>query len=124
MAIGAPHLRKHLSADALFHVVRRGCAALPDHRLDDAEMAFTDARMSAFARFSLQAPSLLAFDQERTEGTLHTIDGIERIPCDTPRREMLAPIPPKVLRPVCTSVLRQRQRGKALEAMTFLDGHS
>ena len=30
---------------------------------------------------------------------------------------------PKVLRPVCTSVFRQLQRGKALEAMTFLDGH-
>src|SRR5262245_58037241 len=123
MSIGAPHIRKHLSADALFHLVRSGFAALPDHRLDDTEIALTDALMSAFAMFSLKAPSLLAFDKERTEGNLHTIYGIERIPCDTHMREMLDPISPKVLRPVFKSVFRQLQRGKALEAMTFLDGH-
>jgi hypothetical protein len=38
-------------------------------------------------------------------------------------RERLDPISPKVLRPVFTSVFRQLQRGKALEAMEFLDGH-
>ena len=31
------------------------------------------ALMSAFAMFSLKAPSLLAFDKERAEGNLHTI---------------------------------------------------
>jgi len=38
-------------------------------------------------------------------------------------REILDPVSPKVLRPVFKSVFRQWQRGKALEAMTFLDGH-
>src|SRR6266581_5632568 len=38
-------------------------------------------------------------------------------------REILDPVSPKWLRPVFKSVLRQLQRGKALEAMTFLDGH-
>ena len=38
-------------------------------------------------------------------------------------REILDPVSPKVLRPVFKSVFRQLQRGKALEAMTFLDGH-
>jgi hypothetical protein len=38
-------------------------------------------------------------------------------------REILDPISPKVLRPVFKSVFRQLQRGKALEAMMFLDGH-
>ena len=70
MSIGAPHIRKHLSADALFHLVRSGFAALPDHRLDDAEIALTDALMSAFAMFSLKAPSLLAYDKQRAEGNL------------------------------------------------------
>jgi hypothetical protein len=76
------------------------------------------------ARFSLQAPALLAFDKERAEGNLHTIYGIERVPGDMHMREILEPVSPKVLRPVFTSVFRQWQRGKALEAMTFLDGHS
>jgi hypothetical protein len=79
--------------------------------------------MSAFAMFSLKAPSLLAFDQERTEGNLERIYGIARVPCDTHMREMLDPVSPASLRPLFKSVFRQLQRGKALEPMTFLDGH-
>jgi hypothetical protein len=123
MAIVAPKARKHLSADALFHVVRSGFAAIPDPRRDHGDIALTDALMSAFAMFSLKAPSLLAFDKERAEGNLHTIYGIERVPCDTHMRELLDPVSPKWLRPVFKSVFRQLQRGKALEAMVFLDGH-
>ena len=123
MSIVAPHVRKHLSADALFHLVRSGFARLPEHRLDDTEISLTDALMAAFAMFSLKAPSLLAFDKERAEGNLHTIYGIERVPCDTHMRTILDPVSPKVLRPVFKSVFRQVQRGKALEPMTFLDGH-
>jgi hypothetical protein len=123
MSIVAPPVRKHLSADALFRLVRSGFAGLPDHRLDDTELSLTDALMSAFAMFSLKAPSLLAFDKERAEGNLHTIYGIERVPCDTYMREILDPVSPKLFRPVFKSVFRQLQRGKALEPMAFLDGH-
>ena len=123
MSIVAPKGRKHLAADALFRLVRSGFARIPDYRSDDTEISLTDALMSAFAVFSLKSPSLLAFDQERTEGNLHTIYGIERVPCDTRMREILDPISPTWLRPAFQSVFRQLQRGKALEAMTWLDGH-
>jgi hypothetical protein len=123
MSIVAPKGRKHLSADALFRLVQSGFARIPDYRSDDTEISLTDALMSAFAMFSLKSPSLLAFDQERTEGNLHTIYGIERAPCDTYMREILDPVFPERLRPLFTSVFRQLQRGKALEPMTFLDGH-
>jgi Transposase DDE domain len=123
MAIVAPQGRKHLSADALFRLVHSGFASLPEYRVGDVEITLTDALMSAFAMFSLKAPSLLAFDKERAEGNLRTIYGIERVPCDTHMREILDPISPKVLRPVFQSIFHQLQRGKALEAMTFLDGH-
>jgi hypothetical protein len=123
MAIATPKGRKHLSADALFRLVRSGFDNLPDHRSSDAEISLTDALMSAFAVFSLKSPSLLAFDQERTEGNLHTIYGIERVPCDTHMREQLDPISPEALRPLFKSVFRQLQRGKALEPMAFLDGY-
>jgi hypothetical protein len=79
--------------------------------------------MSAFAMVSLTAPSLLAFDKERVEGNLHTIYGIERVPCDTDIRDILAPVSPKWLRPACKSSFRPLQRGKALEPMALLDGH-
>ncbi len=123
LSIVAPKARKHLSADALFYVVRSGFATIPDSRCEDGDISFTDARMAAFALFSLTAPSLLACDKERAEGNVHTIYGMARVPCDTHRRASLEPVSPKWLRPVCTSVCRQRQRGKALEERLFLDGH-
>jgi hypothetical protein len=123
MSMVAPKARKHLSADALFHVVRSGFATIPDPRCEDVDISFTDTLMSAFAMFSLKAPSLLAFDKERAEGNLHTIYGIQHVPCDTYMRERLDPLSPKWLRPVFKSVFRHLQRGKALEAMTFLDGY-
>src|SRR5712692_5894650 len=123
MSIVAPKERKHLSADALFSLVRNGFASIPDARGEDVDIALTDALMSAFAMFSLKAPSLLAFDKERAEGNLHTIYGIERVPCDTHMREILDSVSPKVLRPLFKSVFGQLQRGKALEPMAFLDGH-
>src|SRR5437870_10445096 len=123
MAMVAPKVRKHLSADALFHVVRSGFATIPEPHCEDGDISLTDTLMSAFAMFSLKAPSLLAFDKERAEGNLQTIYGIQHVPCDTYMRERLDPVSPKWLRPVFTSVFRQLQRGKALEAMVCLDGH-
>src|SRR5467141_3499822 len=118
-----PKGRKYLSADALFRLVHTGFANIPDDRPAEADISLPDVLMSAFAMFSLKAPSLLAFDKERAEGNLHTIYGIARVPCDTRMREILDPVSPTWLRPVFTSVFRQLQRGKALEAMVFLDGH-
>src|SRR5882672_12605756 len=123
MSIVVPRERKHLSADALFGLVRSGFANIPDYRLSDPDMSLTDALMSAFAMFSLKSPSLLAFDKERAEGNLETIYGIERVPCDTYMREILDPVCPESLRPVFKRVFTQLQRGKALESMAFLDGH-
>ena len=123
MSIVTPTVRKHLSADALFHVVRSGFADIPDPRCADVDISLMDTLMSAFAMFSLKAPSLLAFDKERAEGNLHTIYGIQRVPCDTYMRERLDPLSPKWLRPVFKSVFRQLQCGKALEAMLCLAGH-
>src|SRR5256886_1843298 len=123
MGFIAPKERKHLAADALFGLMRSGFANIPDHRSDDAGIPFTDARMSAFAMFSLTSPSLLAFDQQRAEGNLSTIYGMERAPCDSYMRETLDPVSPESLRPSFKGVFRPLQRGKALEAMTFLEGH-
>jgi hypothetical protein len=123
MAIVAPKARKHLSADALFGLVRNGFSHISDSRLSETDITLADALMAAFAMFSLKAPSLLAFDKERVEGNLHTIYGIARVPCDTHMREILDPVSPKWLRPVFKNVFGQLQRGKALEPMAFLDGH-
>ncbi len=79
--------------------------------------------MSAFALFSLKSPSLLAFDQERTEGNLQSVYGMERVPCDTSMRAILDPVVPECLRPLFKHVFRALQRGKALEEMVFVQDH-
>src|ERR687885_2799869 len=124
LVMGAPTVRKHLSADALFGLLRTGFAAIADHRPGTPDIALMDALMSAFAMFSLKSPSLPAFDQERTEGNLQRVYGIERVPCDTAMRAILDPVEPESLRPLFKQVFGALQRGKALEEMVFVEGHS
>src|SRR5688572_27667067 len=100
MATKAPKTCHHLSADALFGFVRIGFAAIADHRPGTPDISLADALLSAFAMFSLKSPSLLAFDRERTEGNLHRVYGIERVPCDTSMRDILDPVAPESLRPL------------------------
>jgi hypothetical protein len=122
MSMAAPKGRKHLSADALFRLVRNGFARILDDRAEAPGIALADALMAAFAMFSLKSPSLLTFDKERVEGNLQTIYGIAHVPCDTYMRELLDPVSPESLRPSFQGVFRQLQRGKALEPMMFLQG--
>ena len=68
----APKGRKHLSADALLHVVRSGLASLPDHRLAETAISFTDALMSAFGHCSKDSVSGVspAFPVQRLSGVV------------------------------------------------------
>ena len=124
MAISAPAVRKHLAADALLGLLRTGFADSADHRPGQPDIALTAALMSAVAMFSLQWPSLLAFDQERPEGNLQRVYGRKRVPCDTALRAILDPVKPKYLRPLFQDIFRALQRGKALEEMVLVEGHS
>jgi Transposase DDE domain len=123
MAIVAPNAHKHLSADALFALVRKPFSRIEDHRSGTPDISLADALMSAFAMFSLKSPSLLAFDKERAEDNLHQIYGIQRVPCDTSMREILDPVTPESLRPVFKQVFDHLQRKKALQEMRFVQDH-
>jgi hypothetical protein len=114
--------RKHLSADALDALVRGSFAQVPDRRRPGSPIPLPDALMSAFAMFSLKDPSLLAFDQRRSDGNLKTLFGIGQIPSDTQMREILDEVDPERLRSVFGDVFRQLQRGKALEPYVFYAG--
>ncbi len=123
MVTRAPAVRNHLSADARFDRLRAGFSDIPDHRPGTPKIPRSDALMSAFAMFSLKSPSLLAFDQERNEDNLQQVDGIETVPCDSRRRDILDPVAPESLRPRFKNVLSARQRGKVLEEMVWIEGH-
>src|SRR2546426_10524304 len=125
MSLSARKARKHLSADALFRLVRSRCDDVPDPRSLEPEIPLGDALMSAFAMFSLKDPSLLAFDERRQDpnDNFRTIYGIDHVPCDTQMRAILDPLDPNDLRPLFGDVFRCLQRGKALERFTYLDGY-
>jgi hypothetical protein len=122
MATRAPTVRKHLSADALLRRLRTGFADIVDHRPGTPRISLPDALRSAFAMLSLKSPSLLAFE-ERHEGNLQQVYGIEQVPCDTRMREILEPVDPESVRPLFKTVFGALQRGKALEEMMFIEGH-
>ena len=118
-------MRAHLNADTLFAQIRNDFDRVPDHRASNGKIPLTDALMSGFAMFSLKDPSLLAFDVRRKEdpSSLHTVYGVEQIPCDSQMRDILDLVTPESLRRPFKHVFSQLQRGKAMEKMTWLDGH-
>jgi hypothetical protein len=119
---GARKIRKQLSADALYALVGSSFARVPDPRRSGAPIPLRDAMMSAFAMFSLKDPSLLAFDQRRSDGNFKALFGIGQIPSDTQMREILDEVDPEHLRGTFCDVFRQLQRGKALEPFVFYAG--
>ncbi len=115
-------VRKHLSADALFALVRFAAERIRDHRRGKPPISLPDAILSALAMFTLKDPSLLAFEARRNDQNMKNLFGIEQIPSDTQMREILDPLDPQALRPLLLDVFRQLQRGKALEPFPFYQG--
>jgi hypothetical protein len=116
-------MRKRLSADALIRTVRSGFEMIDDPRPGKPQISLTDALMSAFAMFSLKDPSLLAFEKrwKEDDSNLKSIYKLSAIPSDTQMRTILDPVPPEELRAPHNAVLRDLQRGKALEQLRYLD---
>jgi len=116
-------LRKYLNADVLFSLVRSGFEEIKDHRSNNIKIPLADALMSAFAMFSLKDPSLLAFEERRSEDTnLKTIYKVDTVPCDSQMRTILDGVDPDDIEPLFSDIFRQLQRGKALEKMVFMNG--
>lgn len=138
-------LRKHLSAPGLLEIVRKAFAQIQDSKkANGSVISLVDCMMSGLAIFSLKYPSLLKFDQDVKKAlakkasvvknaasrqtqcichNLHTLYGVENVPCDTYIRERLDLVDPAALRPAFKQVFAQLQRGKELERYVFFDGH-
>ena len=125
MSVSALMVRKDLSADGLFATMRTGFKKIPDLWQSTDGILLKDALMSAFAMFSLKDPSLLAFDERRQDpnDNFRTVYGINRVPCDSQMRTILDPVTPESLYPLFVDVFRNLQRGKALEAFVYFEGH-
>jgi hypothetical protein len=118
--------RQHLSASGLLSTIRQRFTSVPDGRTEASSISMADALMSGLAVFGLKCPSLLQFDQQRrdpiVEYNLHTLYGVEQVPCDTQMRTILDPVDPVYLRPAFKAVFAHAQRGKVLEDYVFLNG--
>ncbi|PIP43670.1 MAG: transposase [Deltaproteobacteria bacterium CG23_combo_of_CG06-09_8_20_14_all_60_8] len=118
-------MRAHLNADAMFATIRKSFDLVPDHRAANSKIPLADALMSGFAMFSLKDQSLLAFDHRRCAEpeSLHGVYGVGVIPCDSQMRAICDEVSPAHLRRPFRNIFSQAQRGKALEMMSWLDGH-
>jgi len=118
--------RQHLSACGLLSTIRQRFTSVPDGRTGSCSISLADALMSGLAVFGLKCPSLLQFDQQRRDPivdyNLHTLYGVDQVPCDTQLRALLDPIDPLYLRPAFKAVFAQAQRGKVLEEYVFFNG--
>ena len=68
--------------------------------------------MSAFALFSLKDPSLLAFEERRSDTNLKTIYKVNKVPCDTQMRKILDEQDPASIEPLFSDIFNLLQRGK------------
>jgi hypothetical protein len=119
-----PKTRRHLSFDPLIQQVHLRAEQLPDSRKGgNVTYSVADSVMSAVAMFSMKDASLLAFQERRSDANMKNIYCISDVPSDTQMREILDSLDPDLLRPMFNDVLRELQRGKALEAFAFWEGH-
>ena len=115
-----------LSAPGLLGEARSSFNGIKD-TVSSRGITLTDCLMSGLAIFGLKYPSLLQFDQDRSEETiqsnLQSLYGIERVPSDTYFRQRLDKLDPQQLRRTFNRLIAVLQRGKGLERFNFLDGH-
>lgn len=119
-------IRKSLCADTLLADIHRYFQKIPDPRnLTTRGISFSDVLMSGLAVFGLKFPSLLKYDQHREtlDQNLLNLYHINKMPSDSYLRERLDELDPKLLRPAFKKSFAKLQRGKCLEAFTFLDGY-
>lgn len=121
-------MRKHLSINGLLATVRTSFLKMPKENASrsDRKISLADCLMSGLAVFGLKFPSLLKFDDEKNDPpikkNLSTLYGVENVPSDTYLRERLDSVLPTHLRGAFNKIFALLQRGKALEAYSYLNG--
>ena len=106
-------LQQNLHFDQLMDWLDKEFQQIPDHRASNTRYGLAEVLKSAFAMFSLKAPSLLDFNKQSLpeESNLRSLYRIVGdIPCDNQMRGILDPLDPMLLRPLFhTAFLRLRQ---------------
>ncbi len=118
-------LNKEVSAPALLSQVRHAFEQIPDPRRYGQQFSLPDVLMSGLAVFGLKYPSLLKFDEQRSEvrirANLKSLYGIEQAPCDTQLRAVLDRVDPAELRAPFIRIHQQMEQQNLLEGFLFLE---
>jgi hypothetical protein len=124
--VSLPSLNKYVSAPALLRQVRQAFEPIPDPRRYGQQFSLPDVLMSGLAVFGLKYPSLLKFDEQRTElrirANLKAWYGVGPAPCDTQLRAVLDRVDPVELRTPFTRIHQQLYQQNFLEGFLFLGG--
>jgi hypothetical protein len=121
--------RNELSMPGMLRSVYKVFSKIPDPRTFSKApgISITDHLMSGLAVFGLKCPSLLDYDNKRSNEVvaknLRDLYHIACPPSDTYLRERLDEVNPNSLRPAFKKIFAHFQRGKGLEEFEFLDGH-
>ena len=113
---------------ALVELIETHFAHLPDYRKASPNQTYSvsDAALSAFAVFMMQAPSFLAQqrDLQRSKGwnNAQSLFGVHEIPSDNQIRDILDPIAPSYLSKLFWEVYEQLQASQFLTQHTGIAG--
>ena len=109
-----------LGFEALKGIMHRRMAQLPDHRKQGPNTRYTiqDAAWGAFGIFFTQSASFLEYQRrlQHTQGhnNVHTLLGVEQIPCDNQVRTLLDPLAPSHLDAVFVEVFESLEQHRML----------
>ena len=122
--------RKHLSADGLQAIVRRSFDNITDPRGARVDITASDALMTALSAFAFKFGSFRTFYDRLNDPNEHCLRDsvgklykIDRVPSPTRIKEIIDPLDSEQLSAGFKDIFRVVQRGKALEAYTFWNGH-
>ena len=109
-----------LSFDDLQGIIHRHIDPLPDYRKKGPNTRYRiqDAALGAFGIFFTQSPSFLAYQrtlqQNKGQNNVHTLLGVEQIPCENQIRKLLDPIAPSHLDAVFVEVFEGLEQHRLL----------
>lgn len=116
---------KHLSAPALYDSLKHNFNKLKDEYPCRGEIQISDILMSGVAMFSLKSPSLLQFDQSKSDkivsNNLKTLYKVDHPPSDSYMRTRLDEVSPDKLLSSFKEIFSAVQRGKKLDRYKFFD---
>src|SRR3989339_24103 len=120
-------IKKHLSSEGLHQIVWHGFYREKLPLCNGSHIKWNDCMMSGLAVFGLKFPSLLQYNDSRSEAViksnLKNLYRVQHAPSDTCMRERLDLLSPEQFRRPFKKIFAHVQRSKLLERYKTLDGY-